>query len=257
MRLVICDDHVVFAESLAHVLSTSGKEIVAITHSPGQLIETLRRECVDVCLLDVRFGSETALDRLGDVRAASPRTRIVLLTAYLDRSLLAAGRAGGIAAIAEKSRRVPDIINLLDRVYAGHSVLPSAAPAPPVNGGADRRLPSIGKHLADFLTPRERQVLSALVHGDDTTKLARSLGIASATARCHVQNVLTKLGAHSRVEAATSAVRYGMIDPETGEWLMASDDPVRARRPSISARPPRSARSRSKSAPGMRPALRS
>jgi two-component system nitrate/nitrite response regulator NarL len=251
MRLLICDDHVVFAESLAHFLAMSGKEIVAIAHCPAQLVEILRRECVDVCLLDVRFGPETAFDRLADVRAASPRTRIVLLTAYLDGSLLAAGRAAGIEAIAEKSRPALEIINVLDRVYAGQSVLPSGAPATPANGAADRRPANIGKHLTGFLTPRERQVLSALVRGDDTAKVARSLGIASATARCHVQKVLTKLGAHSRVEAATSAVRYGMIDPETGEWLAATDDPVGAWRPSRSARRPRSARSRPKTGTAM------
>ena len=223
MRLLICDDHVVFAESLAYVLSMSGKEIVGIAHSPDQLVKALRRERVDVCLLDVRFGSETALDRLGDVRAASPRTRVVLLTAYVDESLLAAARAAGVDAIAGKSRPAAEIISLLDQVYAGQSVLPSSGPTAPANGGADRPTPNIGKRPAYFLTPRERQVLSALVRGDDTTHLARSLGITSATARCHVQNVLTKLGAHSRVEAATSAVRYGMIDPETGDWLVAGD----------------------------------
>lgn len=247
MRLLICDDHVVFAESLAHVLSMSGNEIVGIAHSPQQVVQALRRECVDICLLDVRFGSETVFDHLDDVRAASPCTRIVLLTAYVDGSLLAAGRAAGIKAIAEKSRPMAEIIKVLDRVYAGHSVLPSVAPATLANGGADRRPPNIGKHPADFLTPRERQVLSALVRGDDTVKLARSFGIASATARCHVQNVLTKLGAHSRVEAATSAVRYGMIDPETGEWLVAGDNPGGGRQPSNSTRPPRASRNRSTS----------
>jgi two-component system nitrate/nitrite response regulator NarL len=73
--------------------------------------------------------------------------------------------------------------------------------------------------LAAFLTPREREVLSALVCGDDTKKVARSLGIAAATARCHIQSLLTKMGAHSRLEAATTAVRSGMINPETGQWL--------------------------------------
>jgi two-component system nitrate/nitrite response regulator NarL len=252
MRLLICDDHVVFAESLAYVLSMSGKEIVGITHSPEQLVTALRRESVDVCLLDVRLGSETAFDHLGDVRAASPRTRIVLVTAYVDGSLLAAGRAAGIDAIAEKSQPAAEIIKVIDQVYAGQSVLPSGAPATLANGGAHRRPPNIGKHMADFLTPRERQVLSALVRGDDTAKLARSLGIASATARCHVQNVLTKLGAHSRVEAATSAVRYGMIDPRTGEWLGAGDNPGGAQRPSNSARPSRASRNTSKNGTAMR-----
>ncbi len=71
-------------------------------------------------------------------------------------------------------------------------------------------------------------MLRGLVRGDDTNKLARSMGIASATARCHIQNVLTKLGVHSRLEAATSAVRYGLVSPETGDWLPEAQwDPTR------------------------------
>ena len=72
-------------------------------------------------------------------------------------------------------------------------------------------------------------MLSALVRGDDTNTLARSLGIAAATARCHIQNVLTKLGAHSRLEAATRAVRNGMVSPETGAWLAATEQAGAAR----------------------------
>jgi len=47
-----------------------------------------------------------------------------------------------------------------------------------------------------------------------------ALGITANTARCHIQAVLMKLGAHSRLEAATTAVRYGMVDPQTGKWLL-------------------------------------
>jgi two-component system nitrate/nitrite response regulator NarL len=219
MRLLICDDHVVFAESLGYALSESGEEVVAVTHGVGQLLEVLRRERVDVCLLDVRLGRETAFDRIGEVRAACPHTRIVLLTAYLDASMLAAGRAAGIQGIAEKSQPISEIVAMLHRVCAGQAVLPSGNRSAPAIAPTGRRAPNAVRHLAGFLTPRERQVLSALVRGDDTTKFARSLGITSATARCHVQKVLTKLGAHSRLEAATIAVRHGMIDPRTGAWL--------------------------------------
>jgi two-component system nitrate/nitrite response regulator NarL len=50
--------------------------------------------------------------------------------------------------------------------------------------------------------------------------VARSLGIASTTARCHIQSLLTKMGAHSRLEVATVAVRSGMVSPASGEWLI-------------------------------------
>jgi two-component system, NarL family, nitrate/nitrite response regulator NarL len=220
MRLLICDYHVVFAESLAHLLTARGKDVVAVTHHPDELIDVLRREPVDVCLLDIRFGRENAIDRLAELRRASPATRVVLLTAEVDQAVLAAGRAAGVRGVADKRQPASDIIDLLDRVHAGESVLPQDGACEPLTPGVPRRPANDVQRLAEFLTPREREVLSALVRGDDTKKLARSLGIAAATARCHIQNVLTKLGAHSRLEAATSAVRYGMVSPETGDWLV-------------------------------------
>jgi two-component system nitrate/nitrite response regulator NarL len=228
MRLLIYARHLVFAESLAHVLSAQGKEIIAVTHDPDQLLDVLRRESVDVCLLDLVSSTESTLYRLATLREASPHTHIVLLGPEVDQALLAAGRAAGVQGIGDKRRPLADVIDLLDRVYAGEVVVRAGSVAEPAVPSALRRPLNDAQRLAGFLTAREREVLSALVRGDDTNKLARSLGIAAATARCHIQNVLTKLGAHSRLEAATSAVRYGMVSPETGDWLRPGDHHVSA-----------------------------
>ncbi len=72
MRVLICDDHVVFAESLAHLLGMLGPEVVAITFHPDQAIAVLRREPIDVGVLDVEFGTETVLDWLPEIRAVEP-----------------------------------------------------------------------------------------------------------------------------------------------------------------------------------------
>jgi DNA-binding NarL/FixJ family response regulator len=219
MRLLICDHHVVFAESLAHLLAARGYSIVGVAHHPDQLMEILHRERVDVCLLDVVFGNDSVIDRLPAFRIASPGTHLVVLTAGIDAALLSAARAAGIRGLADKRQPVTEMLQVLDRVLAGESVIAPEAMARPQTNPVRRR-GNDALRLASFLTAREREVLCGLVRGDDTNKLARSMGIASATARCHVQNVLTKLGAHSRLEAATSAVRYGMVSPETGDWLL-------------------------------------
>lgn len=220
MRVLVCDDHVVFADALAHLIASFGKQVSAVTYHPDQAIEVLRRERVDICLLDVMFGTETVLGRLGELREASPETGLVILAAVLDQELLAVARAMGVRGVADKRLPAAGMIDLLERVHAGESVVPAGhAPAPAAAGR--RRSPSNDmERLAASLTLRERDVLGALVCGDGTRKLASSLGIAPATARCHIQNVLAKLGAHSRLEAATSAVRHGMVSPDTGEWLL-------------------------------------
>jgi two-component system nitrate/nitrite response regulator NarL len=174
---------------------------------------------VDVCLLDVVFGDESIVDRLPALRTASPATHLVVLTAGVGAGLLNAARAAGISGVADKRQPVTEMLQVLERVVAGESVIePERAAAPP--DSTFRRSGNHAQRLASFLTAREREVLCGLVRGDDTNKLARSMGIASATARGHIQNVLTKLGAHSRLEAATSAVRHGMVSPQTGEWLL-------------------------------------
>lgn len=220
MRLLICDYQVVFAESLAHLLTARGKHVVAVTHDLDQAVAVLREHPVDVCLLDVVFGGEHALDRLPELRRAAVRTHLVLLSARLDAALMAAAHQAGVSGVADKRQPVAELIGLLDRVHAGAPEPPGARPAGAVAAFPGQRPANDAQRLAAYLTPRERQVLSALVCGENTSKLAVSLGIAANTARCHIQSLLTKMGAHSRLEVATTAVRFGMVDPETGEWLI-------------------------------------
>jgi two-component system, NarL family, nitrate/nitrite response regulator NarL len=218
MRLLICDYHVIFAEALAHVLAARGTEVVAVTHDIDDLVDALRHESADACLLDVMFGTQNAAARLTELCAVSPGTHLVVLTGTVDSVLLTAARAAGVRGIADKRQPVAQILELLRRVRAGESVVLTQS-LQPIRPPVGRSRAGDAKRLAGFLTRREREVLSGLVRGDDTAKLAASMGIAATTARCHIQNVLTKLGAHSRLEAATSAVRYGMVSPHTGDWL--------------------------------------
>lgn len=221
MRILVCDYQVVFAESLAHLLAAHGNQIIGVTHDLDDAAAVLSRQSVDVFLLDMVFGADRPLGRLAELRRATPRTAIVLLSGRIDAELVAAAHDAGVYAIGDKRQPFDEIIRLLERACAGENPglnLPLAAPGVP----RQRRRPANdAQRLAAFLTPRERQVLSALVCGDDTKKLARSLDISYTTARCHIQSLLTKMGAHSRLEVATTAVRSGMVSPATGEWLIA------------------------------------
>jgi two-component system nitrate/nitrite response regulator NarL len=220
VRLLVCDYHVVLAEALADALTARGDEVVAVTHDLDTTLRVLASGGVDVCLLDVVFRGEQMCHRLGDLRRVAPRTHLVLLAARIDDALLAAGRLAGVSAVVHKSRPMSGITDLLDRLPSGGPT--GGAPTVVAEAPATRHRPGVHRdvhRLAGFLTPRERQVLGLLVRGGDTKLVARSLGIAHATARCHIQSLLTKLGAHSRLEAATTAVRSGIVAPQTGEWL--------------------------------------
>lgn len=215
-RILVCDDHLVFAESLALVLGDAGYAVTAVTRSVDEVLTALRTRPVDVCLLDVHLADGELTDRLAEIRAAAPDARLVLLTGQLDPALAPLVLGAGAAGLVHKGQHVDGILDTVRRVHAGERVVDPVyrrvAPA--------RTEPELYR-LATFLTPREREVLGRLVRGEHTGALARAMGITPATARCHIQSVLTKLGAHTRLEAATAAVRSGLVSAETGEWLAA------------------------------------
>lgn len=211
----ICDDHPVFADSLALVLADAGHKVTGVTYSPPAALASLRVRPPDICLIDLNFPDGTVLDRVPELRAAAPRARFVLLTALLDQHIVDAGLHAGVHGFAHKGQQAREIIGLLARVHDGELV---------VDGGLGRAAPirprNQTQQIAQFLTPREREVLTRLARGESTASLAKAMGVTRSTARSHVQSVLTKLGVHSQREAVIEAARSGLVSVETGEWLV-------------------------------------
>jgi DNA-binding NarL/FixJ family response regulator len=213
----ICDDHAVFADSLAVVLADAGYQVTGVSYGLTEAVRSLAAVSPppDICLVDLAFPEGSLLERLPELRSAAPRTRFVLLTGRLDQHTIEAGLDAGIRGFAHKGRQVRDIVALLERVNRGEVVM---------DDGAERTSPlrprNQAQRIAQFLTPREREVLTRLARGESTASLAKAMGVTRSTARSHVQSVLTKLGVHSQREAVIEAARSGLVSVETGEWLV-------------------------------------
>jgi two-component system, NarL family, nitrate/nitrite response regulator NarL len=215
MRMIICDDHAVFADSLSLVLTDAGHIVVGVTYSPGDLLHVLRTQRADVCLIDLHFPDDDALVWMPRLRSAAPGTRFVLLTGYLEQPVLEAGLRAGVQGFAHKGQQASDILTLLRRIDAGEVVVDQGAR----RAGGDVHPRGQAQTLARFLTPREREVLTRLTRGESTQALAKAMGVTRSTARSHIQSVLSKLGVHSQREAVIEAARHGLVSVETGEWL--------------------------------------
>jgi DNA-binding NarL/FixJ family response regulator len=218
MRVVICDHHLAFGESLAWVLAARDVEVVAVVGRVSDLAPILAEKAVDICIVDGGADTSELADTVTRCKQASDAS-VVLLAAEVDADIRARAVDVGVAAVAGKGQRLADVVRLLDRVQSGEYVADDSAP----RGASPSSFPrqrTEAQRLAGFLSPREREVLRSLVRGEDTATLARSLGMSANTARSHIQSVLTKLGMHSRLAAVRVAVRTGMIDPRTSEWLI-------------------------------------
>jgi DNA-binding NarL/FixJ family response regulator len=206
MRLVLCDDNRILGDALAAALTASGHQVVAITTSVAAGIAAVGEHEPDACLLDLRFpDGEDGLAAARAIRRRYPGTAVMILSGASDPEASWEARQLGAAGFLGKDQSVCHITRALDVVASGGAVFD---PTLASNGGiaASRR----GRPLYE-LTPREREVLRRIVAGQSTGQMATEMNIAISTLRTYVKNLLTKLGTHSRLQAAALASREGLF----------------------------------------------
>jgi two-component system nitrate/nitrite response regulator NarL len=211
VNVVICDDHQLFAEALATLLGRRGHRVVATPSNPAAAVEAVGRVDVDLCIMDLLFPGDSGVDGTRRVRDASPPTKVVILSGAEDDDASAAAVEAGACAVVGKNGDFSVLMDAIDRAARGEAVLPVDVLDRAVHEPADARDPVTLQ--ASFLSAREREVLDLLVDGCNTRSVARLLGITYSTARTHIQNVLTKLGCHSRLEVVALAVGHGFARP--------------------------------------------
>jgi two-component system, NarL family, nitrate/nitrite response regulator NarL len=204
--IVLGDDHAVFVESLVSVLVGQGFRVPALAQSLTGTIEAVRHHRPDICLLGRRFSDGDGVTAIGHIIAVSPVTRILILAADGDTDAMRQAVRLGAAGYVHKTWGVRKLVHALERVIDGAVVL-DAPRATSVRSDV-----SEAHRLAAHLTARERECLALLVAGLDTPAMTVRLGVSTTTVRSHVQALLTKLGVHSRLEAAAFAVRYDLVD---------------------------------------------
>jgi two-component system, NarL family, nitrate/nitrite response regulator NarL len=209
LRLVICDDHKILVESLGAALQARGHDVLAAVTTQEECLRAVAAGQPDVCLLDLYLprredGLETALA----VRAKYPGTQVLILSGVADPLVLSKAIDLGVAGIIRKDQTVGKIAAALMQVAAGGSAFQTEVVRDVVGSLTSRPR----KERWDYLTERELEVLRRIVAGESTKQMAQSMQIAASTVRTYAQNVLTKLGVHSRLEASAIAVRARLMD---------------------------------------------
>lgn len=205
MRLVLCDDNLLLGEALAPALTASGHQIAAITTSLAGGLAAIRAHKPDACLISLCFPGEDGLAGIRAIRQRHPGTSVVILTRTADPSMASEARQLGVAGFLSKDANVAQIAQALAAVAAGEAVFEPGLPSRRV-ATAPRRDRRVYE-----LTPREQEVLRRIVDGQGTGQMAKEMNIAISTLRSYVKTLLTKLGTHSRLQAAALASREGLV----------------------------------------------
>jgi DNA-binding NarL/FixJ family response regulator len=201
MQLVLCDDNRILGEALGSVLSARGHRVLAVTTSVADGIAAVDTHRPDACLLDLCFPDRNGLDAARAMRRCQPDTKILVLSCLADPAALSEARKIGVAGFLRKDQKADTIIGALDVIGAG-----GMAFDPQLLRQAGRRtVAQPSESPLGALTPREKEVLRRIVVGQSTGQMAREMNVATSTLRTYVKNILAKLGAHSRLQAAAIA----------------------------------------------------
>ena len=207
IRVVLVDDHRVVQKGLRSYLESFSDVEVAGTASSGEeALETLEGWMPDVVVMDLRMpGGIDGVEATRRVRALSPHTQVVVLTADTDDAkVVAALRAGAIGYVRKDSE--PEVFLSAVRAAArGQSVLD-----PAVAGSVLQDLVR-GGPLGDDLSEREKDVLRQLAHGRTNREIAQALHVSEETVKTHVGNILSKLQLSHRTQAVIYALKQGIV----------------------------------------------
>ena len=200
LRVLLCDDHRLFADAWALVLDTRGAHAVEVCSTAAECLDALGREQFDVCVVDRQLADGDGIDLIPEIITAAPGLPVLMVSASTDPALPRLAADAGARGFASKEFGLEHLSDVVQRVARGERVVERAPSA--------RR---VAFEAASLLTARERTVMAKLVEGKDTAQLAQELNITYATARTHIQNVLTKLGVHSKLELVAFAVAHQLV----------------------------------------------
>jgi len=211
VRLLIVDDQMLFAEAIRVALEDLGEEVLGVVTTGEEAVASVRRTRPDIVLMDIALPDQSGLAVGRAILGEWPDMKIIALTALSDRTAVEEALRIGFRGYITKDTPVAQFVNSLQSVLDGHIVLPHRLGPTGKRSAAEDEVAL----LADQLTAREREVLGLLVEGADGLTVAMKLGISRNTVRTHVQNILMKLQVHSRLEAATFAVRHRLVQAPT------------------------------------------
>jgi len=213
IRVLVVDDHTVFAESLAMVINLQrDMETVGTASTCAAALESTARLQPDVVLLDVLLPDGDGIDVAQNIKATQPTTKIVILTSATEDDVLLRAIDVGASGFITKFRAIDDVIAAVRAAHAGEILIPPAMLLGLLSRLHRRQQEESSVAPIEPLTPREREVLQALARGLDNRQAARYLQISPNTLRTHLQNIMDKLNVHSKLEAVVLALKHGLIE---------------------------------------------
>jgi DNA-binding NarL/FixJ family response regulator len=225
ITVLIADDHLAFGEALQIALDKEHdlKVIEVVTNGAGA-VKAAATSSPDVVLMDLQMPGMDGVEAARKIRGAEGAPAVILLSGSDEDHSLGRAVQAGASGFLRKTEAVGWLAEAIRRAHRGEPLhepgeieesLRKLRRRRIADGGIARRL--------ERLTPRELEILQRLTDGQSPETIATELNMSPHTLRTHTQNVLTKLGVHSKLEAIVAAIRHGKVHTAVVEEELADD----------------------------------
>jgi two-component system NarL family response regulator len=201
IRILVAEDHWIARIGIITALKMQrDMSIVGEAANGLQAVESYRKHVPDVAVLDVRMPVLSGIDAAIAIRRDFPRARLIALSTYGGEEDVRRALAAGMRAYLTKDVLHDELVAAIRAVHEGGSYLP-----PGIAAALASHMPRVD------LSGRELEVLELIVQGLPNKQIAHVLNISEYTVKNHVKNILGKLGAEDRTQAATVSIQRGII----------------------------------------------
>lgn len=211
IRIVLADDHVMVRQGIRQFLEEAGDvEVVAEAGDGAEAVRAVEAHQPDVAVLDIRMPGVTGVEATRQIKARFPQVRVLVLTAYDDDPYVFALLQAGADGYVLKTASGDELVRAVRTVHGGRTALSPEIAAKVVRQATSGR-PEGAADQVEPLTDREIEVLRLAARGLTNRAIGHELGISHRTVQGHLDSIYGKLGAHSRTEAVTEALKRGWI----------------------------------------------
>jgi DNA-binding NarL/FixJ family response regulator len=202
IRILVVDDHPIVLEGVAMLVGgQADMHMIGQASNGREAIQQFRAHHPDITLMDIQMPVMSGLDALIAIRGEVPEARIIMLTTYAGDALVLRAIKAGAHGYLLKSSLHEDLLQTIRAVHAGKKAVSAEASY------------EIAEHATDDpLTPAEIRVLRLIAQGNANKQIAEQLSVSEETVKSQVRNILSKLGAQDRTQAAIIGVKRGIIE---------------------------------------------
>ncbi len=213
IRILLADDHKLFRQGMISLMRTREDlvEVVGEAETGEEAVQMTGQLHPDVVLMDIYMPQMDGLQAAKEIRSRFPGIAIVMLTSSeRDGHLYEAVRLG-VAGYLLKSLDADELFELLEGVTRGEAAMTRSMAMRLLKGVADRMVDN--ENGEEALSEKELLVLRFVANGASNAQIAESLSISINTVKSHLKSILEKLQLANRTQAATYALKHGLVSP--------------------------------------------